>query len=99
VEVSTSLTASYEALMAAHDEVLALRTAILPEARSAFTASQEAYQRGRMRLTDVLDTQRTLFELQSRYFNVLAVYHASVADLERLIGEPLANLSQNNGSH
>jgi len=99
VELNMNLSATYEALMAAYDEVQALRISILPEARSAFTESQNAYTRGSMRLTDVLDTQRTLFELQSRYFSVLAAYHASAADLERLIGEPLANLTQNYGSH
>jgi cobalt-zinc-cadmium efflux system outer membrane protein len=97
VAVLRSLTAAFEALMAAYDEVQALRSRILPEADSAFVASQTAYQQGRMRLTDVLDTQRRLFELRARYFNVLAGYHTAAADLESLIGESLTDLSQDSG--
>jgi cobalt-zinc-cadmium efflux system outer membrane protein len=99
VEVQRTLTVAFQALMAAHDEIQALRSEILPQAQSAFAAAQAAYERGRMRLTDVLDTQRTLFELQARYFTVLASYHTTAADLESLIGQPLNDLSHDRGSH
>ena len=87
VRARTRLAVSHEALLAAEAEVLALRDRAVPEAEAAFQAAQDAYLRGSMRFTDVLDTERLLFELKSRYFAALADYHGAVADIERLIGE------------
>ena len=66
-----------------------LRDEVLPEATATYESARTAYQRGRLRLTDVLDTQRTLFDLRSRYFDALGSYHVNRADIERLIGAPL----------
>ena len=89
VDAHTALAVNYETLAAAHQEVTTLDRSILPDAREALDTAQDAYSRGRFRLTDVLDTQRTLFELRGRRVAALATYHQALIELERLIGEPL----------
>lgn len=84
-----ALASAHAALAAADNEAAALRDRILPEAEAAFVESHQAYARGRLRLTDVLDAQRSAFELRSRNVDVLAVYHVMVAEIERLLGTPL----------
>lgn len=91
VRIGTRLTNVYLELIQSDSEVRRLRDEVLPEATVTFESAQAAYQRGRMRLTDVLDTQRTLFALRSRYYNALGVYHRRKADIERLIGAPLVD--------
>ncbi len=75
-------------LDASAEEAVALAERILPEAAAAFDESADAYRQGRLRLTDVLDAKRTLFELRARYVDVLARHHAAAARLERLAGAP-----------
>jgi cobalt-zinc-cadmium efflux system outer membrane protein len=97
VRIQTLLAVSHEELLAAQDEVLALRDRALPEAETAFESAQEVYLRGSMRFIDVLDVQRMLFGLKSRYFAALVRYHQTVADLERLTGESIATAGENHG--
>ena len=88
-----ALQAELAEAQASFDEATALRDRVVPEAESAFTLAQDAYGRGRMRLTDVLDTERTLFELRARLVDAMQRYHTAVAELERLAGVPLADPS------
>ena len=47
---------------------------------------------GKFGYLEVLDAQRTLFEVRSRYLEALARYHKLVADLERLVGRDLLEI-------
>jgi outer membrane protein, heavy metal efflux system len=87
--VGSALAITYETLDASREEIAALEGEILPEAETALEQAQDAYGKGLFRLTDVLDTQRKVFELRGRRFDALVTYRQSVADIERLIGEPL----------
>ncbi|WDT77799.1 MAG: TolC family protein (plasmid) [Candidatus Manganitrophus sp.] len=49
----------------------------------------EGYRLGKFGLLDVLDAQRTLFGSRAQHLRALADYHQAVAEVERLIGEPL----------
>lgn len=89
VRLRRDLGALHAALVDAHDEAAALRKLILPEADAALAESREAYRRGRLRLTDVLDAQRSAFELRGRYVDALAAANALSAEVERLLGAPL----------
>jgi outer membrane protein, heavy metal efflux system len=62
---------------------------VLPGAQRAFDAASEGYRQGKFGFLEVLDAQRTLFEARGRYLEALAAYHKAVAEVERLIGEPL----------
>ena len=89
VELEAELARTYQQMTAAHAEAVSLRDLIIPEAENAFTTSREAYRQGLLRLTDVLDTERTLFELRDRYVDTLTSVHNRVTDLEELLGAPL----------
>jgi cobalt-zinc-cadmium efflux system outer membrane protein len=97
VRVQLQLAIAHDALLGTWAEIEALRDRALPEAEVAFDAAGEAYRRGAMRFTDVLDTERLLFELKSSSIDALARYHATVADLERLTGEPLGTAHESIG--
>lgn len=89
VHSRTALTAAQQALFSVFEEVSSLRDTILPQARTALEEVRQAYLRGLFRYLDVLDAQHTLFELRRQYIEALASYHTAVADVERLIAEPL----------
>lgn len=89
VRVLTELGATYAEPSSAFTEATTLQTDVLPGAQSAFEAFSEGYRQGKFGFLDVLDAQRTLFEARGRYLEALTDYHRAVADMERLIGEPL----------
>lgn len=81
----------------AHEEVTAglaeyrrLEDDLLPQARSAQEAATAAYRSGLLRLTDVLDVQRALFEVRMRTVDALVRYHTAAFEIERLTGQPVA---------
>lgn len=89
VRVGSALEIAYQGLRATFDELAALRESVIPQAQAAYEGVQTGYQRGLFRYVDVLESQRTLFELRDRELVALGSYHRAVAEIERLIGEPL----------
>jgi outer membrane protein, heavy metal efflux system len=87
--VSAALSEAYRALSTAHQEVTALREAVLPRSRRIFEAVNEGYRLGRFGYLDVLDAQRAWIAAGSQYLRAVSDYHKAVADVERLIGAPL----------
>jgi outer membrane protein, heavy metal efflux system len=92
VRVQTELASTYAALSAAYAGAITLRDSVLPGATRAFEAASEGYRQGKFGFLEVLDAQRTLFEARGQYVETLAAYHQAVADMERLIAEPLEAL-------
>jgi cobalt-zinc-cadmium efflux system outer membrane protein len=89
VKTLAALSEAATALAAAHDEMAALKSEVLPGAQQAFEAVQQGYLQGKFDYLYVLDTQRTLFETQARYINSIEAYHKARADAERLTGRSL----------
>ncbi len=89
VSVTTALNTAYQTLATAHIEVTTLKAQVLPGAQSAFEAVSRGYRLGKFGFLDVLDAQRTLFGAKAQYLRALASYHQAVAEVERLIGEPV----------
>ncbi len=94
VAAQAQLRSAYEALGAARIEIDALRERAIPEADAAYAGAMQAYQTGRFRYLEVLDAQRTLFALRASEIDALAAYHSAAADLERLTGSSLTELSR-----
>ncbi len=92
VSIKTSLAESYIKLSRAYDEAVTLRTKVIAEAKNAFDMINQGYQMGKFGSLDVLDAQRTLFEVRARYLDALKDYHQAYADLERLIGQKISEL-------
>ena len=89
--ITTLLAAAYRDLAAAHDEAAALAGSVLPGARSAFAAVEEGYRLGRFGYLEVLDAQRTLVAAETQHLRALAEAHKAAAQVERLVGVPLAD--------
>lgn len=90
VSAEAALGTAAAGLAAAYDDAERLRTDVLPEAAKAHAGALDAYRKGLFRLVDVLDAQRTLFELRAEYVTVLETYHLLAADVERLTATPVA---------
>lgn len=91
ISLTTKLSEIHSMLSAAYNEVIMIKTNVLSEAQNAFDMINQGYQMGKFGFLDVLDAQRTLFEVRSRYLNSLKQYHQSIADLERLIGQKISD--------
>ncbi|MHC4558816.1 MAG: TolC family protein, partial [Planctomycetota bacterium] len=91
VETNThaALAEAVTKLSSAFSETTVLKSDVLPSAQSAFDAASQGYREGKFEYLDVLDAQRTLFEVRGKYIKALAKYHKSRADAERLIGQDL----------
>lgn len=87
LQILVALAKAYSELRTALSEIKILRLDILPEAHQAFEAAREGYKQGKLSYLDVLDAQKTLFETKGQYLEVMASYHKTIADLERLVGQ------------
>ena len=92
IEINSRFIEAWQNLAAAHDEATALRDDILPGARSAFEAAEFGYREGKFDFLQLLDAQRTLFEIKDQYLQVLAAYQQARTEVDRLIGSPLHKL-------
>ncbi len=80
----------YEILRSSHMEAASLKEDVLPGAQSAFDSIREGFRQGKFGYLDVLDAQRTLFEVKGQYLDALTAFHEAAAEVERLVGEGLA---------
>ncbi len=92
LRIESMLSVAYAELAGSYDEALALRQSAIPAAAQAHQATSQAFNEGQLAFLDVLDAQRTLFELQQRYVAALVSYHTAAAEIESLIGRPLSEL-------
>jgi cobalt-zinc-cadmium efflux system outer membrane protein len=84
------LTESWEQWSTYYSEAQRLKTKLLPSAERAFKLARIGFAKGRFSYHEVLDTQRTLFDAKSQYYDSLRRYHTARANVERLgtvIGE------------
>ena len=93
VRVRAALSASYQQLAATYTEATLLTRDVLPAARTSFEATRQAFTQGKLGYLDVLDAQRTLIDIHSQQTEALVSYHRVLADVERLIGQPLAKVT------
>ncbi|MBI1822399.1 MAG: TolC family protein [Nitrospirae bacterium] len=65
------------------------RNGILPQAEQSLKASQIAYQSGKTDLLNVIDSERTLKDLEMNYFETLVDFNQRISELEKLTGKDL----------
>ena len=98
LQLRKELAAAYEALALSHEESRALKEEVIPLAEAAYAAAREAYRVGRFRYVEVIDAQRSLFELRGRQIDALAAYHGARADLSRVLGSSSSALVEQPGA-
>ena len=91
VQLKFDLEDAYNQLLTAYRQGVTYKENILASARSAFDAAKEEYTRGKNDYLELLDAQRTLFDIQEQYISTLVEYHQRKADVNRLVGLPLIN--------
>jgi cobalt-zinc-cadmium efflux system outer membrane protein len=77
-----------------HDNANNLKKTILPAAEKAFSESRKGYNAGKFAYIEVLDAQRTLFDVKEQYIDTLNEYHQAKATLERLTATGTRNQIQ-----
>lgn len=97
IRIRSRLSEVRQRLVAAFNEAVTLREEILPGAQRAFRATEIGYREGKYGFLQLLDAQRTLFEVQGQYLTALSSYHIERIQLERLAGDSLRNI-MNSGS-
>lgn len=89
LEILALLSDSYQHLSAASMEVDLLQRKVLPDAQKVFDTSADLYRRGKFSYLQVLDAQRTLFQIREQFIYTLNSYHQRVNDIERIIAGSL----------
>jgi len=94
LSAQVELAETYRQLATAYEQVSTLEEKLLPDAERAYTGTLDALKKGALRPLDVLEAQRTLFELRTEYLRAHESFHQAAADIERLTGRPLKGLAQ-----
>jgi len=77
---------SYERMRNAGEESSTLQRDIVPAAESAYQAAAKGFELGKFSFLEVLDAQRTYFQVKSQYWQALSNMHQAAAELDRLAG-------------
>lgn len=81
--VQSEVLRAYETQKSSLSEAAMLRDMGIPEARRTYEGAKDAYQKGLFRYLEVLDAQRTMFELRAAYLDAVSRYYEAAADLVR----------------
>ncbi|NOX99713.1 MAG: TolC family protein [Verrucomicrobia bacterium] len=75
-----------EDMREAEDRIALYNKTLLPAARQAVEVSEESYKADRATILDVIDSERTLLELEKTYWRAVANRYSSRIRLETLVG-------------
>jgi cobalt-zinc-cadmium efflux system outer membrane protein len=92
VRLDTTLSRAHSSLVSAQNEAQAIAEETLPAARSAFRSVREGYRQGKFSYLEVLDAQRTLFDVRRQQVQALKSYYQARARVERLVATPLEEI-------
>ena len=87
VAVRAALNEAILAGAGAYDEAIKLRDEVLANASSVLDKTRVGYEMGKFNYLDVLDAQRTLFDVRTDALDARRRYHLALIDIERLTGE------------
>lgn len=96
-EFETRAGTAWEQLVGLQKTVRLYDGQLVPGAEQAFAKAREGYQLGKFAFIDVLDAQRALVEVRNERIKALQQYAELEAELEALIGKPLAELAATAG--
>ena len=78
---------TYQEFANSYIQAISLKNEVLPSAVEMFNAATRAYQEGKVDYLNMLDAQRTLFEVKNEYIETLSACHIAKTDIERFIGQ------------
>lgn len=86
LRLQADVAAAAERLRASREQARLLADDALPVAQTAFETAMKGYELGKFAFLDVLDAQRSLFQLRRQQLQHTADAHRAAADLARLLG-------------
>lgn len=86
LELQAQLYAAREALETSRQQASQLSTQVLPTAQAAYEAASKGFALGKFSYLDVLDAQRSWFDMRNQYLDQLLATHRAAADIDRLLG-------------
>ena len=79
----------YSKIKSLENSLSMYRNGILPQAKQALQSSQIAYRTGKIDLLNVIDSERTLKDLQMTYYETLVQYKERISELEKMTGKDI----------
>ncbi len=86
ISLKSRLLSGLQRLRAAYSQASVLKRDIMPQAQAAYQATEQGYKEGKFNLMQLLDAQRTLFNVKRQYIAALEDYHLIRTDIEGLTG-------------
>ena len=90
-ELQNDLHTIFQDLLQAGEESSRIQQEILPAAEQAFAAAQEGYRQGKFSYLDVLDAQRSFFELKVQAVGAAQHFHLAFNQIHRLVAQEVPN--------
>ncbi|WP_313570119.1 TolC family protein [Comamonas terrigena] len=84
--LQAQLYAAREALESSRNQAMQLSSQVLPTAQAAYEAASKGFALGKFSYLEVLDAQRSWFEVRTQYLEQLLATHRAAADIDRLLG-------------
>jgi outer membrane protein, heavy metal efflux system len=76
-----------------HEKLLQIfKTAMIPQTETTLNSSRAAYRAGRANFLELLDSERTLYEIQISYYRTVFEYVESLSKLEEAVGTSVSTL-------
>lgn len=82
-DLATTLNQHFEELDNAYQVIKSIKQDILPAAEQAYTSVKNGHSRGKFMYLEVLDAQRSLFDVKQQYNTALLNYHQHKNSIER----------------
>lgn len=79
----------YSKIKSLHSTLNMYQNGILPQAEQALKSSRIAYRTGKTDLLNVIDSERTLKDLQLNYYEIFVQYKEQISELEKITGKEL----------
>jgi len=95
LKLQSDVSQAMEKLRLTREQVQMLRAEVLPSAQSAYDAAAKGYELGKFAFLEVLDAQRTLFQLRQQMLRSTAEAYRAAGDLDRLLGQDARPTGQN----
>lgn len=94
LRIQTALSDAYLIFSSSFTEATAFKGNVIPALQNTYDSVHEGYRYGKFGYLDVLDAQRELFESKVKYIEALAAYKKAYADIERLTGAFIKDVSK-----
>jgi len=91
VTLASTLAEAYHRLAAEHKRATVLNEEIYPKVAATYEAVGEGYRIGRFGYLDLLDAQRTLFEIKEAALEALVAYHRAAIELSGIAALPIGD--------